>query len=137
MLVKKSLAPAGSKLAVRDTFPPYPVPSGAPPAGGVETLQFGAVESEQAAAGPATDEAERGYRAPRIVDDADEVVIGCVIRIRVGDGCHDGAARSRGDDDVTRRNAADVGTRSGVCRPTRDCASTQDCAGHQIMLKIY
>src|SRR5436190_2118700 len=32
MLVKKSLAPVRSKLAVLDTFPPYPVVSGNPPA---------------------------------------------------------------------------------------------------------
>src|SRR5437868_13090484 len=32
MLVKKSLGPVRSKLAVLDTFPPYPVVSGAPPA---------------------------------------------------------------------------------------------------------
>src|SRR5205814_2728396 len=40
----------------------------------VEGLQAVAVESKQTATVAATDEAERGYRAARIVDDAHEVV---------------------------------------------------------------
>src|SRR5437588_6494865 len=39
MLVKESLAPVRSKLAVLDTFPPYPVPSGAPPAAALKACR--------------------------------------------------------------------------------------------------
>src|SRR5438270_8974678 len=39
MLVKESFAPVRSKLAVLDTFPPYPVPSGAPPAAALKACR--------------------------------------------------------------------------------------------------
>ena len=118
---EKSLGPVRSKLAVLDTFPPYSVyrvPRRQLARNAAGHRRRKRTSRRQRSTGGA----ERGYRAPGIVDDADEIVIGTIIRIRVWNGRRERAARAGSDDDVARRNPMRLGQGTAFAEPPASAA---------------